>query len=79
MSNGPFLGASCPYSTRFQPRGRDHVYEVCDATGEEPLIPSRSELGELCHGDFTRCAHYQAARARDVEAAGPGDRDKRAA
>jgi hypothetical protein len=63
--NGPFLASSCPYFARFCPRGRDHTYDLCAACGEEPFVPSRTELADLCHGDFTRCPRFQSTRRRE--------------
>lgn len=63
---------------RFRPLGREHLYELCEATGEEPLIPSQSELVDLCRGAFTRCVHFRAARIRETVTSVSGA-DKRVA
>jgi hypothetical protein len=65
-SNGPSQRSACPYLAQFRPRGREHTYELCEATGEAPLVPSRTELEELCRGDHERCPHFMAARRREA-------------
>lgn len=79
--NGPFPSTACPYFARFQPSGREHTYDLCEAHGEEPFVPSRAELEELCHGDFPRCPRFQAAKAREavVEPRGSRGTDRRVA
>ncbi len=59
----------CPYLARYRPSGREHTYDLCEATGEAPLIPTQSELAELCHGEFPRCPHFQAARGLEADPA----------
>lgn len=65
-ANGPFQPQTCPYFARFRPSGREHTYDLCAATGEEPLNPSQAELTELCHGQFEQCPHFRAAQAREA-------------
>jgi hypothetical protein len=73
--NGTFLASSCcPYFARFCPQGRDHTYDLCEAAGTEPFVPSQSELSELCHGEFSRCPRFQFARQRETDDAHRPDR-----
>ncbi len=63
--NDPSRRPVCPYAERFRPSGRDHVYDLCHATGEGLLVPSQSELADLCHGDFATCERFRATRFRE--------------